>query len=87
LIKNGRLLFKVGVVSEGPEVIYLEGTWVDPEARGKGHGQRCLSQVSRSLLKRAKSICLLVNENNHVAQSLYRGAGYQLRSQYDTIFL
>lgn len=86
-IKNGRLIFKVDVVSEMSEVIYLEGTYVDPQERGKGHGLRCLSQVSRRLLRRAKSICLLVNEKNHEAQTLYRRAGYHLRSHYDTIFL
>jgi predicted GNAT family acetyltransferase len=86
-IKNGRLIFKVDVVSELPQVIYLEGTYIDPQERGKGHGLRCLSQVSRHLLKRAESICLLVNEKNHEAQSLYRRAGFHLRSHYDTIFL
>ena len=87
LVQDGRLIFKVDVVSETPDVIYLEGTYVDPEERGKGHGLRCLSQVSRHLLKRVKSLCLLVNEKNEGAQSLYLRAGYNLRSHYDTIFL
>jgi ribosomal protein S18 acetylase RimI-like enzyme len=87
LIQDGRLIFKVDVVSETPEVIYLEGTFVDPQERGKGYGLRCLSEVSRHLLKQVKSICLLVNEENHGAQSLYRRAGYHLRSHYETIFL
>lgn len=86
-IKNGRVIFKVDVVSDLPDAIYLEGTYIDPQDRGKGHGLRCLAQVSRGLLKRAKSICLLVNEKNQEAQSLYRRTGYRLRSHYDTIFL
>ena len=82
-----RLVFKADVISETPEVTYLEGVYISPEARGQGYGVRCLSQLSRHLLARAKSTCVLVNEQNCAAHALYRKAGYQLRGLYDTIFL
>lgn len=82
----GRLVFKADVVSDTPEVIYLEGLYVNPAERGRGHGFRCLSQLSRTLLSRTKSICLLANEQNREAQELYRKSRYQLRGRYDTIF-
>lgn len=86
-IDNGQLIFKADIISEIPEVVYLEGVYVNPAERAKGYGRRCLSQLSRSLLAHTKSVCLLVNEQNREAQSLYRTCNFKLRSCYDTIFL
>lgn len=86
-VEDGRLIFKADIISETPEVVYLEGIWVNPEERGKGYGLRCMSQLGRELLARAGSISMLVNERNVKALSLYRRAGYKLRGCYDTIYL
>jgi predicted GNAT family acetyltransferase len=86
-IENDRLLFKADVVADTPDGIYLEGVYVAPEERGRGYGLRCLSQLSRNLLARTKSICLLANERNWKAQAFYLSAGYKLRGTYETIFL
>lgn len=82
-----RVIFKADIVSETPEAIYVEGVYVNPEERGKQLGVRCFSQLSRDLLLRTKSLCLLVNEQNREAQTLYRKSHYRFRSYYDTIFL
>lgn len=87
LTEGGRLVFKAEVQSATPQVAYLEGIYVAPEARGKGYGLRCLSQLSRLLLERVPSVCLLTNERNTDAHALYRKAGYKARDYYDTIFL
>ena len=86
-VDAGRLIFKADIISETPDCVYLEGIYVNPEERGKGYGMRCLSQLSRSLLMRVNSICLLVNEQNKEVHGFYQKAGYKLRSVYDTIFL
>ncbi|HYO98858.1 MAG TPA: GNAT family N-acetyltransferase [Pyrinomonadaceae bacterium] len=86
-MEAGRLIFKADIFSHTPEVIYLEGVYVNADERGKGYGLRCLSQLSRELLLRAKALCLLVNEQNEQAQTFYRRAGYKLHSHYDTIYL
>jgi GNAT superfamily N-acetyltransferase len=85
--EEGRLIFKADIVSETPEVKYVEGVWVAPDLRGRGYGLRCLSQLSRELLAKSGAVTLLVNEKSQKAVSFYRRAGYKLRSQYDTIFL
>jgi predicted GNAT family acetyltransferase len=87
VVSGGRLAFKAEVQSETPEVIYLEGVYVAPSARGKGFGSRCLSQLCLSLLGRATSLCLLANEQNREAHDLYRRVGFRFRCVYDTIFL
>jgi predicted GNAT family acetyltransferase len=86
-IERGRLLFKTDVISDTPEVIYLEGVYVNPEDRGKGYGLRCLTQLGDHLLKRTKAICLLVNEHNQSAINFYLKAGYTQQGRYDTIYL
>lgn len=86
-VENGRLIFKTDVMAETPEVIYLEGIYVSPWERSKGYGLRCLSQLSRMLLRRIETLSILVNERNAAAQALYKRAGFKFTSTYDTIFL
>ena len=87
LVEDGRLIFKADIVSETSEVIYLEGIYVAAEDRGQGIGRRCLSQLTRNLLARTKTVSLLVNEQNQGALNFYLKAGFKLRAHYDTIFL
>ena len=87
VMKSQRVIFKADIISDTPEVVYLEGVYVSPEKRGKAYGLNCLSQLGCSLLARVGSICLFVNERNLEAQAFYRRAGYTLQSYYDTIFL
>ena len=87
LLENGSLVFKADVVADTTEAIYLEGIYVNPEKRGQGYGLSCLTELSRLLLQRTRSICLLVNERNYKAHSFYRRAGFRFQSHYMTIFL
>jgi predicted GNAT family acetyltransferase len=87
LVEDGRLIFKTDIYAETPEVIYLEGIYVNVALRSQGHGLRCLSQLSRTLLQRTESLCLLVNEDNAAAHAFYGKAGFRFISTYDTIFL
>lgn len=84
---KGRVIFKAEVISESPEVTYLEGVWVAPDERGKGIGKRCMSQLGRRLLQSTESLSLLVNEQKRDAQAFYRSAGYKFICYYETIFL
>jgi len=86
-IEDGRLKFKANVVSETPEVTYLEGVYVSPDHRGNGYGRRCLTQLTNHLLEHTDSVCLLVNQENLAAQGCYRKAGYQFHEYYDTLYL
>lgn len=87
VFEDGELTFKADIISETSDVIYLEGVWLNEEKRSTGYGASCMSELSRSLLKRAKSVCLLVNYKNTNAQAFYRRCGYQFRATYLTIFL
>lgn len=85
--EGGRLVFKAEIQADTESVVYLEGVHVAPESRGRGRGLRCLSHLTGELLRRSKSVCVLVNERNEAAHAFYRRAGFRFDCHYDTIFL
>jgi predicted GNAT family acetyltransferase len=87
LMEGNRLVFKADIVSATPEVAYLEGIYVHPEERRKGHALRCLTKLSSILLNDTKSICLTVNDRNQHAVALYEKVGFTFHSNYETIYL
>lgn len=84
---GGRLVFKADVLADTPQAVYLEGVWVRAGERGKGYGTRCLTQLGRLLLRRARAVCLVVNESRRAAHAFYARAGFEPRGGYDTIYL
>ena len=85
--EDGRLVFKADIQADTPDVVYLEGVWVNPSERGKGIGRQCLRQLCQDLLMRTKSVCVLVNEENQRAHTFYRMCNFKMRGVYDSIFL
>ena len=84
--EGGPVVFKADVVAETPEVAYVEGVYVSPDERGKGHGRRCLSQMGRQLLKRVGSVCLFADEENRRARDFYLSVGYRPSSRYNILY-
>lgn len=87
LARNGEVIFKADIITETPEVIYLEGIYVNPNHRNQGLGSRCLTQLAHGFLNRAQSIVILVNENKSNAHRFFQRVGFVARSVYDTLFL
>jgi uncharacterized protein len=87
MFEDNRLVFKADIVAETPEVMYLEGIYVNPEKRGQGVGANCLSQLSRTLLERVKYVCLLSNVEFQQAHRAYLKAGFKSRECCVTIFI
>jgi len=87
VVEQDRLIFKADVISDTPEVIYLEGVYVQPERRGRGIGSQCLAQLTQELLHRTNSITVLANEERPQAQKFFRKLGFVPRGWYDTWFL
>lgn len=85
--RKKQLLFKADVFAQTPEMTYLEGVYVHPSCRRQGNGVRCMAQLSRLLLQRSQSICLLINERNSGLENFYHKAGYRFRGRYHTIYL
>jgi predicted GNAT family acetyltransferase len=86
LVQDGRVIFKADIISETPQTLFIEGVYVQPEARRQGYGLRSMTQLARNLLSRVHSICLVVNENNERARAFYQKAGFQIRGCYNTAY-
>lgn len=86
-IEEGRLIFKADVLADTARAVYLEGVYTSPAARNQSYGSRCLLQTARSLLSHARSVLLLVNEQNRKAHEFYRRTGFEFGGYYDTIYL
>jgi ribosomal protein S18 acetylase RimI-like enzyme len=86
-IERGKLIFKIDIIADTPDAIYLEGVYVCPDARRKGHGSRCVSELCRRLMQRTKSISVLVNHKRHAAQRFFQIIGFISSGLYDTIYL
>src|SRR5258707_423275 len=71
--RDGRVIFKADVTAESPQAAYWEGIHVHPNERLKGHGRRCLSQLSRILLARSQSICDHKSAEQKRASVLFKG--------------
>ena len=85
--ENGKLIFKVDVMSETETVVYLEGFYVAEEYRGREVGSKCLAKVSLELLDRVQHVCGLSNaEFTGVHRSLNK-AGYKNTGYCQTIFV
>ena len=84
--EGGRILYKADVIAQTPEVAYVEGVYVSPHERGKGHGRRCLAQMGRHLLKHVASVCLFVDEENRRARDFYLKAGFLPSGSYNILY-
>jgi predicted GNAT family acetyltransferase len=86
-INGESLIFNADIMCDTRDCIYLEGIYVAPEMRRQGHGLRCMSQLSHTLLASGKSLCLLSDDRNLVADKFFRKAGYEMAGHYNTLFL
>ncbi len=85
--RDEQLIFKADVISETPDIAYLEGIYVNPDERRQGHALRCLTELCTRLMRTSRMICLTVNERNKAATALYVKAGFKSESDYQTIYL
>ena len=86
LMKNRQLIFKLDVITGTPDASYIEGVYVCPEERGKGLGQRCLTEVGRKLLERTKAVHLFVENENTRTIAFYSKLGFNVAGQYDLLY-
>lgn len=84
--EGGRVIYKADVIAMTPEVAYVEGVYVSPRERRRGHGRRCLAQMGRELLRRVGSICLFVDEGNARGRDFYLSVGYEPASRYQIFY-
>lgn len=73
---DGRVLFKAEIGAVTPHACQVQGVWVPPEARGRGHAGRGMAAVVLAALKLAPVVTLYVNDYNTPARAAYRRVGF-----------
>jgi GNAT superfamily N-acetyltransferase len=77
---QGRLLAVTAAAWSAPDVGYLAGVAVHPEARGQGYGAAVCGFVLAAELAAHGAAALMVEEDNHSAIRLYRSLGMSYRA-------
>jgi predicted GNAT family acetyltransferase len=86
-VEDMELIFKADIISDTPDVIYLEGIYVRQSDRGEGLGSLYFARLAQRLLSRTKSISVLVNCERPRAVKFFQKLGFVPQSLYDTLYL
>lgn len=77
-IDDGRVVFKAEIGAVTPQVCQIQGVWVHPELRGRGHASAGMAAVVEQSLKYfAPLVSLYVNDYNLPARAAYRRVGFR----------
>jgi hypothetical protein len=74
---DGTVLFKAELGAVSPNVCQVQGVWVPPAARGRGHAARGMATVVQAALAMAPVVSLYVNEYNAPARAAYKRVGFR----------
>jgi GNAT superfamily N-acetyltransferase len=78
--EHGRLMAVTALAWSAPDVGYLAGVTVHPDARGRGYGAAVCGFVHTEAVSRHGAAALMVEEDNEPAIRLYRGLGMSYRT-------
>ena len=75
-IDDGKVIFKAEIGAVTPQACQVQGVWVPPDCRGRGHAVRGMAAVVRAALQMAPVVTLYVNDFNAPARGAYRRVGF-----------
>ncbi|WP_067966431.1 GNAT family N-acetyltransferase [Nocardiopsis trehalosi] len=77
-IEDGRVVFKAEIGAVTPFACQVQGVWVHPDLRGRGHSVAGMAAVVRAALAEiAPRVTLYVNDYNTAARAAYRRVGFR----------
>ncbi|MET9322035.1 GNAT family N-acetyltransferase [Streptomyces sp. NPDC003038] len=77
-VEDGRVVFKAEIGAATSRACQIQGVWVDPEFRGRGHSERGMAAVVAYALRDvAPVVSLYVNDFNTAARASYRRVGFR----------
>uniref|UniRef100_UPI003415F747 GNAT family N-acetyltransferase n=1 Tax=Sphaerisporangium sp. NPDC088356 TaxID=3154871 RepID=UPI003415F747 len=77
-IEDGQVVFKAEVGAVTPQVCQIQGVWVHPDRRGRGHAVAGMAAVVDQTLRHfAPTVTLYVNDFNVPARAAYRRVGFK----------
>ena len=74
---DGHVTFKAEIGAVTPYACQVQGVWVPPEDRGRGHAVLGMAAVVQAALQLAPVVTLYVNDFNAPARAAYLHAGFK----------
>ncbi len=87
MVKDGRVIFKAELVSDTPEVIYLEGIWTHPEYRDSDLTKNCVAELAYRLFLNRQFLSLVAEATDQAEIEVYEHAGFVYREDYQARYL
>lgn len=85
-IENGEVLFKAEVGAVTPLACQVQGVWVSPHARGRGHAAHGMATVVQAgLATLAPVVTLYVNDFNVPARAAYSRVGFTQAATFSSV--
>lgn len=85
-IENGEVVFKAEIGAVTPRVCQVQGVWVPPARRGRGHAEAGMAAVvAAARLRLAPVVSLYVNDFNLPARAAYRRVGFAEVGQFMSV--
>jgi hypothetical protein len=85
-IDDGRVVFKAEVAAVTEQVCQVQGVWVDPRLRGRGHGTAGMAAVvALAACEIAPVVSLYVNAHNAPARAAYDAVGFTQVGAFMTV--
>lgn len=84
-LEDDVILFKAEASAWTNAAVQVAQVWVDPVARGQGHGARGLRDLCRLLLETSPAVTLFVRTDNTAAIALYDSIGMRQALSYRSI--
>lgn len=84
-LEDDVILFKAEASAWTPSAVQIQQVWVDPAARGRGHGARGMRDLVRLLLETTPSVTLFVRTENAPAIATYEAIGMRKALEYRSI--
>ena len=75
-IDDGQVVFKAEIGAVTPHACQVQGVWVPPDLRGRGHAVRGMAAVVLAALRLAPVVSLYVNDFNAPARAAYCRVGF-----------
>ena len=77
-IDDGKVVFKAEIGAATARACQIQGVWVDPDHRGRGHSEAGMAAVVAYALRDvAPVVSLYVNDFNTAARAAYRRVGFR----------
>jgi predicted GNAT family acetyltransferase len=85
--ERGEVVFKAEVGSQSPAVGQIQGVWVHPDRRGRGHGAAGTATLAGAVVRSGRTASLYVNSFNTVARATYARIGFREVGTFATVLL